>query len=523
MIALYVILLPVIGGIFSYLVGKGSKVSFFLIQITLLVLSVLLFRDVNDGTIVHYVIGGHVKGVGIELLVDNFSSIFILLTVVLFSVIFVYDHHEDYANRMFLFLLLVLEGVIIGIFASNDIFTIFVLIEVSTIIVSILIMFKKDSRSIYDGMLYLLINIVGMCFFSIGIGYLYKIYGTLNITVLKELMLSSGTVNLKLPFAFIITGVGLKSAIMPLFSWLPKAHGTPSAPPSVSAILSGIYIKCGVYLFLMFLTIFKIQINLQLFFEVTGFLTAVIGFVFALSQKDIKLILAYHTVSQVGLIVFGYSFGTTYALAGSIYHITVHALFKSSLFLSAGIIAEKYKTRNISEIRGLFSSMPFVSVMIVIAMLSITGAPFFSGSISKALISKDINTSFREVMFIIINLGTILSFVKYSAMLFGSSDKKFKVAPNQLIALAVLSISCIVMGVFGTQIVSYLFEINLKISFLDYLYKILIYIMNIGIGYVFYIYVYERIPLFTLIRNTDVSFNNIVFFITLFFATLLVI
>ena len=220
-------------------------------------------------------------------------------------------------------------------------------------------MFNKDSLSIYVVIVYLLTILVSMTFFLLGIGYLYKIFGHLDFETIKSLMPEiKNPRTLILPYTLLITSIGLKSAIMPLFSWLPRAHGTPSAPSIVSAILSGLYVKGGIYLLIRFQDTFSYHLDTSKAFLVMGFLTAVIGFIFALSQTDIKLILAYHTVSQIGLIIFGLSMGSEYSYYGAIYHIINHAIFKSTLFLTAGIIIEQYQTRDIRQIRGVFKRMP---------------------------------------------------------------------------------------------------------------------------------------------------------------------
>ena len=273
-------------------------------------------------------------------------------------------------NNLFLFLFLILQGLINGIFLSTDLFNLYVLIEVSTIIVSILIMFKKDSQSIYDGIMYLLINIVAMTFFLLGVGYMYKILGSLDMAIIiNNMNYITSTNSLILPYCLIITAVGLKSAIMPLFSWLPRAHGTHSSPSIVSAILSGLYVKCGVYLFIRIQYLFSPVFDTDNAFLIMGFLTAIVGFIFALSQTDIKLILSYHTISQIGLIIFGISLNHSYSYWGSIYHIINHAIFKSALFLTAGIIIEEYGTRDLREIKGVYKRMPFVSIFTFMAIL----------------------------------------------------------------------------------------------------------------------------------------------------------
>jgi len=118
-----------------------------------------------------------------------------------------------------------------------------------------------------------------------------------------------------------------------------------------------------------------------------------------MSQYDIKLILAYSTVSQIGLIIFGLSVDNSYSYYGAIYHIINHSIFKTLLFLCAGLIIDHYNTRDMRKIRGVFTSMPLLSVAMIMAMLGVTGAPLFNGSISKYLIQKGIGDRSKKGFF----------------------------------------------------------------------------------------------------------------------------
>jgi multicomponent Na+:H+ antiporter subunit D len=248
-------------------------------------------------------------------------------------------------------------------------------------------------------------------------------------------------------------------------------------------------------------------------------MTAVIGFIFALSQTDIKLILAYHTVSQVGLIVFGLSIGSEYSYWGSIYHMLNHAIFKSTLFLTAGIIIDEYGTRNIREVRGVFKRMPYVSIAIIFAMLGITGAPLFNGSFSKYLIQKGTSRSFWfEVSFFIINLGTIMSFVKYSTMLFGKNEGRFKIRWNQKFVILLLATICLLGGIFGPFFMDILFDVHVTISASSYIDKFKLYFLSLGLGIGFYYFLYHKIGLFKKIRELELTFNQIIMAMFIFFS-----
>ncbi len=514
------IIAPIILSLIAYFIPiKFSKLLTTALNLALFSMAIFVFVKVYNGGVYIVNMGGYDKWQGINLVADRISILFILLTTFLFMLLYIYAYNERYMNHLFIFLFMLLEGLICGIFLVDDLFSLYALIEVSTVCVAILIMFKKSNQSIYDGMLYLLINIVGMNFYLLGGAYIYKIFGTLNFGVLRHNITVVPSRELIIPYALLITAVGLKSAIMPLFSWLPKAHGTPSAPSVVSAILSALYVKGGVYLIIRLNNIFSQAIEVGEVFVILGFMTGLIGFVLALSQTDIKLILAYHTVSQIGLIIFGLSLHSYYSYYGAVYHIINHAVFKSALFLTAGIIYDEYGTRDIRKIRGVFRRMPFVGIIILVSILGITGAPLFNGSISKYLISKGtVMTNFYEIALEILNIGTILSFVKYSNMLFGKTKEKSSVSKNKLFAIGVLALITFIGGAFGEYLVEFFFNFPLQIKTADKLIKFGVYIFNLGIGILFYVYLYPKIAFFKKIRNFELSFNEIVMSILIFFV-----
>ncbi len=517
------VLLPILIGVLTYLLGADkSKYLTLFFQAFFLAMAFINFSNIKLQGAVSENLGGFPQGIGITLYCDNIASVLMLLNIFLFTCMIVFNIHKNYMNKLFLFLFLILQGLLNGIFLSNDLFNLYVLIDLATIVVSILIMFKKDSRSIYDGMVYLLVNIVAMLFFLLGVGYVYKIFGVLDMGLIQEKMnLVTDTRVLILPYCFLMTAVGLKAAIMPLFSWLPRAHGTPSAPSIVSAILSGLYVKGGLYLFIRIQNIFEPTLKTQSLFLLLGFFTAIVGFIFALSQTDIKLILAYHTVSQIGLIIFGLSIGHIESYWGSIYHILNHAVFKSVLFLTAGIIIEVYQTRDIRLIQGVFKRMPFVSIITIIAILGITGAPLFNGSISKYFIQRG-TTSLLEYGLIIINLGTVMSFVKYSSIFKGSIDAPVhKIPVNQKVVTSLLAGICFLGGIFGAKMIGYLFNVTVIVSFAGYVQKSVIYIISLIVGFLFYKYAYKRIPLFKKIRDIELSFPSLCLSIVVFFSGLL--
>ena len=520
----FFVMIPILIAVLLYLFAstKTGRVIAIVVQAMLVALSCYLFYLSRTEDIVTF-IGIRYGSLGIMLLADSLSSVFVLLTSFLFLIAAIYSFHEN-NTRLFWFLLFIWEGVLIGIFLARDLFNIFVLMEVAAIIVVILIMFNRENRTLYDGAIYLMANLVAIQFYLLGVGYVYMITGTLDIYLAGHAIANLDSSSVILPYALIMTAVAFKCALLPLFSWLPKAHGTPSAPSSVSAILSGLHIKSAVYLFLRFQEVFQ-AVSASDFFLVVGIVTGIGGFIMALSQKDIKLILAYHTVSQVGLIMAALNIGDSYSHIGGLYHIINHALFKSGLFLSAGVIAEVYKTREVYKIRGVLRRIPVVGTATLMAVLGITGAPLFNGSISKYFISAGSNWPLTGIL-IFMSLGTIISFIKYSTMLFGDPGENLapvKVDKCRQFTTFTLGLFCFLGGIFGARFIEILFGVTARVDTLGYLEKTGIFALNLLVGYLIYKHFVKTSRLLRYISAPRLNFRGMCASLTAFFAVMLIV
>ena len=344
-----------------------------------------------------------------------------------------------------------LQGIFLGLIQTNDLFNLFVFLELMTVLITILIAYKKTGPSFRAGIYYLLLNTVGAMFFLIGIIMIYYVYGTINIQYLiQNIDLHSDESLIKLAFIMMMSGISIKAAFFPLFTWLPKAHGV--AQSSISALLSGLAVKGALYMFIrIYLEMFsKANYNMSEFFFYLGATTAIVGVTFALTQKDLKQVLAYHTVSQIGIMMMGLSSASDLSYVGGLMHILNHALFKSLLFLGAGLVIYGYQTKKIYEIRGVFKSMPWTSILLIIGMLAISGAPLFNGFVSKTLVKYDFkNDLFKMALFTIINIGTVTSFIKFSQILYGPKVDVIKRKDfTQILGMTILGFGCIAIGIF---------------------------------------------------------------------------
>jgi multicomponent Na+:H+ antiporter subunit D len=256
-----------------------------------------------------------------------------------------------------------------------------------------------------------------------------------------------------------------------------------------------------------------------MFFLVCGIITAFIGFSLAIAQNDIKLILAYHTVSQLGLIMMALNMGSEVAYWGGVYHILSHAFFKTVLFLSAGMFIEEYKTRNIYEMHGAFRRMPWVSIATICAILGITGAPFFNGSISKYFIAHGSDHPLLDIILIIVTLGTTVSFIKFIGV-FSGKGKRSDVSKLRSVIIFILGAMCLVGGLLGASIIELLFGYSAHIDAGEYILKSVIFALSVVAAYFLYYKLIKGKKFIKLIREFDVGLNEIALSITLFFVVL---
>jgi len=477
------IMIPVIASIFIYkLPSKLGLCLLWLVELFLLYLSFYYLINTSINQSITEILGGNDPILYISLIGSRNAFVFITLTSIFLPIIHLYALKDSYYNPKFKMLTLVLQGVINGLFLTNDLFNLFVLFEVSTVVLVLLVMFQKTKNSIFNTLYFIVIQVVSMTFFLLGIAYIYRIFGILAIDVITERIHLVPPQSLIMPAALMFTGLGVKLGFFPMFSWIKPTYMSPANPIVVQAIQSGLFIKVSAFIFSRLIFIYSGVSSFHNLLLVITLSTSIIGIIKALSQKNLSLILAFSTVSQVGLISAGFLLSDK-AYYGSLLHMINHAFFKALLFLAIGLVTTKYKTTNIDDIRGVLKNMPIVGIMIIIGILSVTGAPLFNGYISKYMI-MDTNHIFLNIVFQLINFGTIVYFIRFSSILFGQSLlDKFPISFNKKASLIVLSILILVFGLFGIQIVSYLFDYSFTISIASHIEKTIIYIIMLVLAY----------------------------------------
>ncbi len=448
---IYIIFIPIFTSLILYLFKhRVSNYLVFVAQAAITILAIVYFNHFSDDfSQTFLVIGGWEGRIGISILNDQISMVFIFLSIFAWWMVLIYsfDRNVDYN---FLFFLMFLQGVFLGLLQTNDLFNMFVFVELTTIIVTILIAFNKAGYAFRAGLYYLLLNTSGVLLFLIGIIFIYFTFGSINISFVTENMhLYSDTVIVRFAYILMMAGISVKAALFPVFSWLPKAHG--AAKSAVSALLSGLIVKGGLYLFIRMNEMYSAaEFNYSTFFFVIGALTGYLGIIFAITQTDIKQMLAYSTVSQIGLIMMALSYGEGPLFAGGILHIVNHAIFKMMLFMIAGIIVKVFLTKKVDTVRGMFRSMPIISIMMIIAMLAITGFPFLNGYVSKSVIMYGFaEGSYRYWVVFFMNIGTATLFVKMSQILIGPKVLSYPIGhTRQTLTLIILAFTLLALGNF---------------------------------------------------------------------------
>ncbi len=415
-----------------------------------------IFRSNLDNVLV-YKIGGWVPPFGISLVLDGLSS-FMLVTVNLISLLIaVYSvsymrQYTDKTKFFTLFSLMVcgMNGIII----TGDLFNLFVFLEIASISSYALVAFGTEAEELEASFKYAIMGSVASSFIFLAIAFLYSFTSTLNMADMAR-VISIKPNSYLVPFVGVLflMGFGLKSALVPFHAWLPDAH--PSAPASISAMLSGILIKTlGIYaLIRIFFNIIGSTQNYLSILMFLGALSLLVAVILALSQWDLKRLLAYHSISQVGYIVLGIGLGTPLGIFGGLFHLFNHSVFKSLLFLNSGAVDYAAGTRDLKETGGLAKVMPVTSGTNLIASMSIAGIPPFNGFFSKLLIiiacvqKGHIGYAICAVIGSILTLASFMKVQKYAFL--GELKDKFKNIKEVPLTMKFSIICLAIICVFG--------------------------------------------------------------------------
>lgn len=356
--------------------------------------AVALLQTVRATGVVSYEIGGWPAPWGIEYRVDLVNAFVLVIVSGIAVVVMPYAlrsiEREVAPGRISLLysaLILCLTG-LLGITVTGDVFNVFVFLEISSLSAYALLAMGSDRRALTSAYQYLIMGSVGATFIVIGIGLMYVMTGTLNMADLAvRLPEVSHTRTVPVAFAFLTVGVGLKLALFPLHLWLPNAYAY--APSAVTAFIASTATKVAVYLLLRFLlTIFGAAFAfevMQVDFILMPLAAAAILLmsVSAIYQQDVKRLLAYSSVAQIGYMVLGISLASVTGVASAILHLFNHALMKGALFMAMGCVMYQVGSVRLERMHGLGRTMPFTMAAFVLGGLSLVGVPLTVGFVSK--------------------------------------------------------------------------------------------------------------------------------------------
>jgi multicomponent Na+:H+ antiporter subunit D len=357
-------------------------------------IAIAMTIGVLDGTTFNYRMGSWPAPYGIELGVDRFSALLLLIVTGASTFALLAGRRsvdaDIEASRQPLFYsawLLALAG-LSGIPVAADAFNIFVFMEISSLASYVLIAGGSDRRALPAVFKYLMMGTIGATFYLIGIGLIYLMTGTLN---LADMELRIHEVSDQKPIlvaaGFITIGLALKAAVFPLHVWLPNAY--TYAPNIVTVFLAACSTKVSLYLLLRF-DFFVFQGNLAghdsqftWFLTPLALLAILIASSVALFEKNLKRLLAYSSIAQIGYILLGASFVTVAGLTASVLHMFNHALAKGALFLAVGCLATQCIGLRVADLGGVAKRMPWTAAAFVVAGFSLVGIPGTAGFISK--------------------------------------------------------------------------------------------------------------------------------------------
>jgi len=456
------VVLPLGAAFFTALLGqKRPRLCSVIANATLLALTLLaihLFIVQRNLNTIIYRVGGWNPPIGIPLIIDPLTILMLLLVtsiaflVTLFSVTYMETFTAAYK---FYTLLLLMIGGMNGVLLSGDLFNIFVFFELGSITSYALVAYNIEDRDFEAAFKYMVMGVVGSLFMLLGIGFLYAYASTLNLADLSLIMHSQGMTKTVLFSALLIfVGLAIKSGVIPFHAWVPDAY--TRAPAPVAALLSGLLGKSlGLYVICrLFFTVFPTpQVALTVCL-LAGGASIVVGGLLALGQTDLKRMLAYSSISQIGYIVLALGIATPLAIMGALLHMLNHACAKSLLFLNAGAIEHATGMRTIQDLSGLREKMPVTAATSLVASLSISGIPPFGGFFSKLLIVLACIKSGHAGYGLLAITGSILTiayctkFQKY--LLFGNLHTACKHAREVPLlmksAMTILAVMCILSG-----------------------------------------------------------------------------
>ena len=406
------IALPLFGAALSIAVGRSraaQRAIGLVVLTTVSVVSVALLVRVDDEGIVAIQAGGWPAPIGITLVADRLAAIMLTVAALMLLAVLVYAIGQPGAERNhvgFHPVYLVLAAGVSASFLTGDLFNLFVSFEVTLTASYVLITLGGRADQVRTGMTYIVISLLASSLFLISLAFVYSATGTVNMAdLVAKVAELPGGVRSALALLLIVV-FGIKAAIFPLFFWLPDSY--PTAPAPVTAVFAGLLTKVGVYALIRTQTLlFPPETRPGTLLLVVAAATMLVGVLGAIAQDDIKRILSFHIVSQIGYMVMGLGLFTVAGLAGAVIYIVHHIVVKTTLFLTAGLVELRAGTGRLARIGGLAHLVPLMAVLFLLPALSLAGLPPLSGFVAKlALVDAGLDAGQYAV--VAVSLGVSL-------------------------------------------------------------------------------------------------------------------
>ncbi|MBI5026669.1 MAG: hydrogenase 4 subunit B [Nitrospirae bacterium] len=461
---------------YTYILSALGSVGFALLSLYLLFATPVNLFSIPISSVFDFAFGG-----------DAISGLFVLAISILTFAVSIYSigYTKDLKNKGlmgFLFNIFILS--MYAVILSGNIITFLISWETMSIVSYFLVTFDRNEKSAKAGLIYAVMTHIGTAFIVALFLILYKQTGSMSFSDMKGLS-SQIPENLKhLIFIFSIIGFGTKAGIMPLHTWLPRAH--PAAPSNISSLMSGVMIKTGIYGFI------RISMDIMgqgpewwgIVILIIGAISAVYGVLYALMENDIKRLLAYSSVENIGIILLGIGASMVFkshglynlsaiGLIAALYHIFNHAVFKGLLFLGSGSVMHATHTKNMEKMGGLIKSMPYTGLFFLIGSVSICALPPFNGFVSEWLTYQSLLLGFKSPSItskIISPLGgaalaltgalAAACFVKAFGISFLGMPRSHHAenvkesSPSMVAGMAFLAVLCLVFGIFPGSVIS---------------------------------------------------------------------
>ena len=459
------IIFPLVGALVCFLLPKRfSWVFSTVIMLFTFVISLLLFKMSLGLDAIFYNLGNWSSSVGIEYKLDKLNSFFIMLVsfsnlvnILAMRNLVSFEIKEDKLPLFFGLFLLAMTG-LIGVSISNDIFNIYVLLEVNAISSYALVASSKSSLSKRAAFDYLIFGTIGSTFILFGIGFVYALAGSLNLTeisyrvpeLLENKALFAGMI-------LMFIGILMKATLFPFSNWLVNIY--QASPSFISAMLSSTSNKVGIYLIIrLFFDVFKLNNDQFEYLEIILLMLSIIAIfscaILALKQTNVKKFLAYSSLSQIGFIILSIALASETAISGALIYSLTHSLEKICLFLAVGYCVMHYtSSEEVSSFGGLARINPWISILIIINLLSSVGMPLTAGfvgkwQIFKAALASDIWYILIVSIAVLFTFSYVFKFVEVLLLQKSLSEEKGVLKKDScLIVVTLLTILNLYVGI----------------------------------------------------------------------------